>query len=234
MKRSPRPRRAASKLPESIHHQLNMYALAAGAAGVGMLALAQPAQARIIYTPADVTIGHGGVGQYNLDLDHDGITEFIVANGYSCDYGCYYYLTVEPMGRNAVNVTGSLHLDPALHPGTRIGPHRSFTDYFKGVMVSAFYSTGRHFLGGHWINVRNRYLALRINVGGEIHYGWARFNVKVSRGVMLDITARLTGYAYETIPNKPIIAGKTKGPDVVTAQPETVPGSLGRLALGRK
>jgi hypothetical protein len=44
----------------------------------------------------------------------------------------------------------------------------------------------------------------------------------------------LTGYAYETIPNKAIIAGKIKGPDVVTVQSDTAPGSLGRLALGRK
>jgi hypothetical protein len=38
----------------------------------------------------------------------------------------------------------------------------------------------------------------------------------------------LSGYAYETIANKAIIAGKTKGPDVITVQP----GSLGRLAQG--
>jgi hypothetical protein len=42
------------------------------------------------------------------------------------------------------------------------------------------------------------------------------------------ITAVLTGYAYETIPGKPIITGKTKGPDVVTLQPAT----LGHLATG--
>jgi uncharacterized repeat protein (TIGR03803 family) len=39
---------------------------------------------------------------------------------------------------------------------------------------------------------------------------------------------KLTGYAYETIANKSIIAGKTKGPDVVTVQP----ASLGHLARG--
>jgi hypothetical protein len=44
------------------------------------------------------------------------------------------------------------------------------------------------------------------------------------------IVARLTGYAYETVPNKPIIAGKTKGPDVITMPA----GSLGELARGRK
>ena len=43
-------------------------------------------------------------------------------------------------------------------------------------------------------------------------------------------TALLTGYAYETVPNKAIITGKTKGPDVVTTQATTLSG----LALGRK
>jgi hypothetical protein len=44
----------------------------------------------------------------------------------------------------------------------------------------------------------------------------------------LIITGTLTGYAYETVANKPIIAGKTKGPDVITARP----ASLGHLAHG--
>ena len=38
MPRSSRPTRTAANLSESIHQQLNMYALAAGAAGVGVLA----------------------------------------------------------------------------------------------------------------------------------------------------------------------------------------------------
>jgi len=42
------------------------------------------------------------------------------------------------------------------------------------------------------------------------------------------ITATLTGYAYESVPGKPIITGKTKGPDVATVQP----ASLGHLAAG--
>jgi hypothetical protein len=42
------------------------------------------------------------------------------------------------------------------------------------------------------------------------------------------LVAVITGYAYETIPDKPIITGKTKGPDVITIQPAT----LGHLAAG--
>src|SRR5579863_10427884 len=72
MKRSPRPRTTAN-LSDSIHHRLNMYALAASAAGVGVLALAQPIEAKIVYTPADVKIGYI---PYNLDLNHDGVVDF--------------------------------------------------------------------------------------------------------------------------------------------------------------
>jgi hypothetical protein len=50
------------------------------------------------------------------------------------------------------------------------------------------------------------------------------FPPQPSRGIL----AILTGYAYETEPNKPIITGKTKGPDVITLDPTT----LGHLALG--
>ena len=51
MKRSARSRKTAN-LSKSVTHQLNMYALSASAAGVGALALAQPAEAKVIYTPA--------------------------------------------------------------------------------------------------------------------------------------------------------------------------------------
>ena len=82
-----------------------------------------------------------------------------------------------------------------------------------------------HGTSGQWVNVKYRYLGLRFRIGATIHYGWARLNVKVAG---FHITALLTGYAYETVPRKAIIAGKTKGPDVITLDP----GSLGRLAQG--
>ena len=69
MKRS-RSARIAADLSASVHHQLNMYVLAASAAGVGMLALAQPAEAKIVYTPAHVILHSNSV--FNLDLNHDG------------------------------------------------------------------------------------------------------------------------------------------------------------------
>ena len=54
------------------------------------------------------------------------------------------------------------------------------------------------------------------------------------------LTAVLTGYAYETIPNKAIIAGQTKEqvdssvgqPDAASPAAPTEPASLGALAVG--
>jgi hypothetical protein len=60
---------------------------------------------------------------------------------------------------------------------------------------------------GPWTNVANRFLGLRFKIRGKIHYGWARLTV-VDQGFKL--TGTLTGYAYETIPNKAIVAGNTR------------------------
>jgi hypothetical protein len=78
------------------------------------------------------------------------------------------------------------------------------------------------------VKVKNRYLGVMFKIKGKIHYGWARLSVQVQ--FPLTITATLTGYAYETIPNKAIIAGKTKGPEDTAEQTAT----RGRLALGRR
>jgi hypothetical protein len=81
---------------------------------------------------------------------------------------------------------------------------------------------------GEWHNVKTRYLGLAFSIQGQIHYGWARLNVNQDGCV---ITAVLTGYAYETVPGKPIITGKTSGPSEVS-ETERMPPTLGLLAKG--
>lgn len=79
MKPSPGAGKTAN-LSESVHQQLNMYALAAGAAGVGLLASAQPSAAKIVYTHVHKVIGPNS--QLGLDLNHDGIVDFSIHNVY--------------------------------------------------------------------------------------------------------------------------------------------------------
>lgn len=74
MKRLPRSRRAA-ELSDSVRSRLNMYALAATAAGVASLALPQAIEAKIVYHPAHVALD----GPYPLDLNQDGIPDFLLS-----------------------------------------------------------------------------------------------------------------------------------------------------------
>jgi len=72
-------------------------------------------------------------------------------------------------------------------------------------------------------NVSNRYLGLEFKIHGKIRYGWARLSVT---GSFEQFKATLTGYAYETVPNKIIVAGRT------SANTDGSTGSLGSLARG--
>jgi hypothetical protein len=214
--------------------QLNSYAIAAAAAGVSMLALSGQSGAKIVYTSTHRVISDGR--SYRLDFNGDGKADLTIQNKHfsSCttDGGCstWQSLAANMPGSNQVvyNVFGAV----AMKPGMRIGPK----DAFAGVhQVMAF---GNNSFGGSWINVKNRYLGVKFTIKGRYHYGWARLSVSVERPIT--IIANLTGYAYETIANKPINAGQTKGPDNTTIEdpnasltaPSPKPATLGTLALG--
>ena len=81
MKRSSGSCKTAN-LSKSAHQQLSMYALAASAAGVGTLILAQPALAKVVYTPANIKIVQNG-GLITFDLNHDGIPDFGLSNKFT-------------------------------------------------------------------------------------------------------------------------------------------------------
>jgi len=93
---------------------------------------------------------------------------------------------------------------------------------------------------GEWLGKSNfqAYLGLKFTIKGKIHFGWARVKVDTLQ-TQQKFSATLTGYAYETIPGKPIIAGATNGPDdgaepvpasIKTHTPK--PATVGMLALG--
>src|ERR1700678_1350243 len=100
MNRSSGPRKTASNLSESMHQQLSTYALAASAAGVGILALAQPAEAKIVYTKTHLVIA--GAERYNLSLHHDKVTHSPVVNALttSCPDSCFQILYLKPAAGN--------------------------------------------------------------------------------------------------------------------------------------
>jgi hypothetical protein len=237
------PRRAARSrkqkpLSESLHRRLSLYTLAAGGAG---RALAWPAQAQIVYTPAHETISRNQ--RIDIDLNHDGITDvaireipwFLGGDGFFPGNS----LQAEPR-RAGGGIKQGLQGDAAaLAPGSKIGPGDPF--YRRAAMMAEDTSSAVYYYGS-WANARNSYLGIRFLINGETHYGWARLNSGYDYHHK-DIFARLTGYAYETQPDTPIRAGDTgqndSGDDpesktIVPACLEKEQPALGPLALGAK
>jgi len=213
-------------LSDSTRKRLNAYALAASAAGVSALALAQPAGASVVYTPAHVKFGRNT--EALIDLNHDGITDFHVGNNFS-NFGNRnsYRLFVSAYGAPN-SMLGTKDEAAALLAGAKIGPKQHFAN-IDTFMAHFYTSSGRITTSsGPWKNVKNRYLGLKFQIKGKTHYGWARLSVTMHRNGVYGISALLTGYAYETVVNKPIIAGKTNGSDVGRVEPAT----LGHLARG--
>lgn len=236
----PRPAarsRKAKPLSESLHRQLSFYAVAASAAGVGAMALAQPAEAQIVYTPADETIQfHGTIP---IDLDHDGITDVTIVDR-PWAYGTNHYPgnSVKAVARAGAGIERSpLQADFAadLLRGASIGPSSQFNG--RAIMFRAVDPAGTYY-SGSWGDTTNRYLGIRFQIAGEIHYGWARMDVWLA---WRRIKVKLTGYAYETQPNTPIRAGDTGQNDESSSNQVNVPvpeaqnqPSLGALALGAR
>jgi hypothetical protein len=232
--------REARQFPQPIERRLQMYALAAGAAGV--LGLAPPADAKIIYTPANQPIG-----SYSLDLNHDGVVDFYLYKtwtGHATTLGGGWstYLLLVFGQPNQFWRIQPYNVVSALPARALIGSNEERFVSGHGFMAKGsrwctylLHSTRRCGSGasGPWANATDRYLGLKFAINGQTHYGWARLTVD-----MMKNSATLTGYAYETVADKPILIGngpiKAAGAPAATTlvAPTTEPGALGRLALG--
>ena len=201
-------RRIRMPLEPTLDRGLVAYVAAASAAGVSMLALAQPAEAKIVYTKANHEIAPGDM--LNLDLRRGGGTEFTFSNSYYFGGNAWLSsLIIAASGRSGVQSYAAV-----LRSGARVGPKNKFQGGAEKMVTRTFGSCQTFCIsntGGPWVNITNGYLGLRFLIRGRFHYGWARLNVTVQRQGSQAIYALLTGYAYETTANKPIIAGRTKG-----------------------
>jgi hypothetical protein len=255
MSRAPRPR---IKLADSVHQQLNMYALAAGAACACSLYAPPAAEAKIIYKPVHMRLHPPSAFPLYFNADRKG--DFFLVFNYAGEdepkvdslavchkptktnygYQCYQSGgTSNALNAVRVNTSG---FASALKAGAKIQKGDRFTNNAEVWMAAASWlsSTNSTRWFGPWANkgkgVTNRYLGLKFRLGGAFHFGWARLTVgRAERG----FTATLTGYAYETIPGKAIIAGATKEPaDGAQAGPASIkththkPATLGMLSLG--
>jgi hypothetical protein len=195
----------------ALQHRINAYALTATAAGVGFLALAPFADAKVVYTPAMVNLT-GPHSFYQLDVNHDGVVDFSLSNAVTITTDQFFWqlLMGVPAG-NSVVANFFYHGFPnrahALVSGSNIGPGAAFYKS-RAMLASVYYGGGGLSVHGDWIDVSNRYLGLKFQINGQTHFGWARLNVQINT-TKLTVFSRITGYAYETTPNQAILAGQT-------------------------
>jgi len=254
-------KRGAGRVNSALEKNLLTYIAAASAAGIGMLGGPQAADAEIVYTAANSAVSPSVA----LDLNHDGIMDYNIVKWGSASVGgslhvsylkvCHAPLLnlshqchssqIYPDDKNVVREAASGAM--ALPFGAPIGPGQPFKGTDVAVLMGArnFYSgsnTAQKW-DGPWADggagVTNRYLGLKFQIDGKWHFGWARLTFKTTANS--GFSATVTGYAYETIPNKQIRAGQTtetaETGSMAPTQPVVAPAaaqapSLGSLALG--
>lgn len=242
--------RIVATLDASLEKRLLSYAVAAAAAGVGALACSARAEATVVYTNTWIPIAP--VSQVTLDLNNDGIADFQFSNkrriGKSstmCSASRQFHpvcLSMKVLPQNQSNaVWGTNTYASALGSGISVGSQGKFQAGHAFMAMELVGSEGSSIVYrsfGAWKETTRGFLGLKFIIQGQVHYGWARLDVTATiRGVY----GAITGYAYETEPNTPILTGqenrarkrhKTRHVSASPGAPAMVPGALGMLAGG--
>jgi hypothetical protein len=195
--------------------RLLAYATVAGVA----TKCAPPAHAEVIYTPIDRPIH----SNYFLDLNKDGLDDFQITSYEFSDEGEVQVFALPGNRMVAVSFPCGPRSDsPAATPLQGGAVIRQGKPFQHDATCMAFSLYGAN---GPWFLKQDHYLGFAFNIDGKEHFGWARLSLG---RFAFNHTATITGYAYETIPGKPIIAGDEGNSTEATKEPNT----LGALALG--
>lgn len=232
--------RNTTRLTPTIEKKLMGYAALASASGVALLALTQSSQAKVVYTATHQKLPLNT--DFSLDLNGDGIADFTLfassilggarPKGKTYTFNSDAELAIFKVA-NSNQVMGAGAAVSALSGQVKVGPGAKFgtSNFLLGGVFATDGEAPTYY--GPWApeggNVKEHYVGLKFVINGEIHYGWARLNAQIREPLEGNAQAVLTGYAYQTVPNAPIITGEISGPD----DAETPPATLGRLAAGR-
>jgi len=187
------------------------------------VALTSPALAEVVYTPVNMRINVYG-GQYNLDFNHDGVTDLVLGSqilDVYCQHGDgkYWKVTVTPAADGGVAglpiVLGQFA--SALPQGVPVSSTQLF--YRDYALLSEFdwgnCGSGSY---GMWLNHPDRYLGLQFQILNhglpELHYGWVKLTEVgyLDQYDQLQAAIFLQGFAYETVAGQAILTGATSGP----------------------
>ncbi|MGB9257244.1 MAG: hypothetical protein WCC25_20575 [Candidatus Korobacteraceae bacterium] len=181
---------------------------------LSLMVLLIPASAEVVYTPVNVSIPVNNF--YVIDLNHDGVTDFILRSELQQDYclggnGYAWNLGITPARGDAVVVARSYYA-AALLRGVRVdGSQNLFPS--TALMSELEWGPCGQGLYGEWMNLPNRYLGLQFRPHGsnDIHHGWAQVSTVayVDDHGHLHASTILMGFAHETVAGRGIPTGQT-------------------------
>lgn len=147
--------------------------------------------AQIVYTDIPDAIPNA---TFPLDLNNDSIEDFVIQMGATDKIVCF------PQNNNAYagEFNGANYFPWALTSNTSICDTLSSWYGPNNPGFLAFSSSS-----GNWIGQTDMYLALKLNVGNNTYYGWARLDV-----VATATSFTVKDYAYESTPNTCIVTGE--------------------------
>lgn len=143
---------------------------------------------------------------YLLDLNNDGIIDFnltAMKNGQDFLYSLgvsEVTLSGNAIAGNASALSSGATIDGGVTWTASSAPLRQYVDFSSMGGPMGF--------SGNWTSNGDKYLGLKIQVGPNQYYGWARLTVSVSTS---GASFTIKDYAYDSTPNHSIHAGATSG-----------------------
>jgi len=163
------------------------------------------ANAQIIYT--DVNPDFDSNASYNLDLNADGTTDFVIAHTAtpSCGGEFKHFIKITP-------ANGSLNNISKLAAGVKITTgSTTYSSTANQLMAESGWKPGKNGAPCHtysntackWNNIADGYMALKLVVGTSTYMGWVRL------GTTAASSFTVKEYAFNSVANRPILAGET-------------------------
>lgn len=147
--------------------------------------------AQVVYTDIpDATPG----ATYALDLNNDLVDDFLIQFDFNDKIMC------KPLNGNAYSgeFSGGLHLPWCLSESSNICDtlYTWYDNSNPGIMAWGEDT-------GYWAGQTDKYLALKLIVGPDTHFGWARLDI-----LPASTSFTIKDYAYESSPNTCIRSGQ--------------------------
>ena len=241
-----------AKFPESLSRQLNAYALAAGAAGVAVLACAMPAEGTVICKTLSAELTK--TTSFPLSPAGQPVAPFNIAQSTNSTFVSHTTTGVgswawwnrgffTPNSAEA-NVLLSNGIPADIASGAEIGPGGQFG---KGSSYGLLFTYGRGRYSAHGGGtklkhkgnlrlVQDSFIGFQFSEANQVHYGWARLHVSFVGGPNRKHTIiHVLGVGYEDTANTAIAAGNCTGAEqsgAATSSQSSRGSSLGMLALG--